>query len=70
MALSRSQAEKHGVVFTHEDVRHGSDPDIPFYGADVTLDGHTSHIQSNSEEQVLAQAERLLKTRGVLKGEA
>lgn len=67
MALSRAEAEQHGLAFNHEDdYRAASSPDQPHFAADLTIDGHTEHIQGKSEEDVLAQAERLLLSRGAI----
>lgn len=63
MALSRSEAEAHGVSFTHEGESYPSDPDQEVWAASATLDGHTEHIQGKSEQDVLDQAERLLIAR-------
>lgn len=66
MSLSREKFEELGGAFTQEDYRSPVDADQPVFAADVTLDGHTEHLQGKSEEDVLAQAENLLHSRGKL----
>lgn len=62
--LDRDKAESLGLAFVHEGEAHSADPDIEVYTADLTVDGHTEHLQGKSEEDVLAQAERILAARG------
>jgi hypothetical protein len=69
MPLSRSEAEKHGLQFSHEGDVYPSDPDQEVWAADVTIDGHTEHLQGKSEEDVLVQAEQLLKSRGAIQAD-
>src|SRR4051812_1324778 len=66
MALSRSEAEKHGLAFVHEGEKFRSDPDQEVWSADITIDGHTEKIQGKSEDDVLFAATSLLGTRGKL----
>lgn len=66
MALSRKDAEAHGLAFIEEGVSYPSSPDIKHYSADLTIDGHTEHLEGKSEKDVLASAEILLGQRGRL----
>lgn len=66
MSLNREEFENHGGAFSAEDFRPGSDPDQPHFFADLTVDGHTVTFQGKSVDDVLAQAEQVLRERGRL----
>ncbi len=64
MALSKSEAEKQGLKFSIEGEARPEAPDQDIFEADLTIDGHTEKFAGKSEEDVLAQAEKVLKARG------
>jgi hypothetical protein len=66
MALSRSEAEKHGLAFSVEGETRPESPDQEVYEADLTIDGHTERFAGKSEEDVLNSVEKVLIARGKL----
>lgn len=60
MALSREEFEAAGGAFSVEDARYPSDPDQPYFEANLTYANRTATLAGKSEEEVLAQAERIL----------
>lgn len=68
-ALTREQAQDHGLSFSVEGETYPSDPDQSIFVADITFDGHTHTFQGKSEEDVMAQADVFLRSRGVNRDE-
>lgn len=64
--LSRDQAAENGLKFSIEGECRPEAPDQEIWAADLTIDGHTEKFAGKSEEDVLAQAERVLIARGRL----
>ena len=64
--LSRDQAAENGLKFSIEGEARPEAPDQEIWAADLTIDGHTERFAGKSEEDVLAQAERVLIARGRL----
>lgn len=68
--LSRDQAEELGLKFSIEGEARPEAPDQDIWAADLTIDGHTERLAGKSEEDVLAQAERIFVARGRLSKDA
>jgi hypothetical protein len=66
MALTREEAQEHGLLFVDEGVNHPSDPDQAIFTADATIEGHTVSFQGKSEEDILAQFESVLIARRLI----
>lgn len=64
MGLSRSEAEKNGLKFSIEGEARPEAPDQEIWAADLTIDGHTERFAGKSEEDILAQANKVLVARG------
>lgn len=64
--LSRDKAEELGLKFSIEGEKRPEAPDQEIWAADLTIDGHTERFAGKSEDDILAQAERVLLSRGRL----
>lgn len=70
MPLSRSEAEENGLKFSIEGEARPEAPDQEIWAADLTIDGHTERFAGKSEEDILAQANRVLLSRGRIEKDA
>lgn len=62
--LSRDKAEEFGLKFSIEGEARPEAPDQEIWAADLTIDGHTERFAGKSEDDLLAQAEKVLVSRG------